>query len=85
MRIGYKACRGCGAETNVADLVSGFCPSCAKAHVNRLSGYQREYEAAVASGDAGASSRVAELISEYEQSERVRLRDAVRAPGAGKK
>ena len=63
---GYLRCRSCGTETNCADLVSGFCPVCAKIHV-----------AALAAGDPAASERVAALISEYEQSERVRLKDAV--------
>ena len=78
MKIGFKFCRGCGAETNCADLVSGYCPNCAKVHVARLSEYQRQYEAAVAAGDASASGKIAALISRYEQSERLRLKDARR-------
>ena len=74
---GYLRCRSCGAETNCADLVSGFCPVCAKIHVAALADLQRQYDAALAAGDSAASERVAALISEYEQSERVRLKDAV--------
>ena len=73
---GYLRCRSCGAETNCADLVSGFCPVCAQIHVAALADLQRQYDAAMAAGDPAASERVAELIGEYEQSERVRLKDA---------
>lgn len=74
---GYLRCRSCGAETNCADLVSGFCPVCAQIHVAALADLQRQYDAALAAGDPVASERVAALISDYEQSERVRLKDAV--------
>lgn len=75
MKIGYKLCRGCGEETNCAELVSGYCPTCAKVHADNLSAYQRQYEAAIAGGDKTASARVGALISEYERSERLRLKD----------
>lgn len=73
---GYLRCRSCGAETNCADLVSGFCPVCAQIHIAALSDLQRQYDAALAAGDAAATERVADLIGAYEQSERVRLKDA---------
>lgn len=78
MSSGYKPCRGCGELTNCVELVSGFCPECAKAHVRYLSDLQRQYQAAVDAGDADASEKVASLIFEYQHVERVRLKDALR-------
>lgn len=75
MKIGYKGCRGCGAETNCADLVSGFCPACARAHAMKLSEYQRQYQQYVEDGHERASAYVAEIIRAYQQSEGVRLKD----------
>lgn len=85
MRKGYKLCRICGEEENVADMVSGCCPVCARYHAQKLSEYQRQYESAVAAGEPDAVSRVSELIAEYEQSERVRLKDAHREHSPGVK
>lgn len=85
MRIGYKKCRGCHEETNCAELVSGYCPECSQAHVMFLSEYQRQYEAAVSAGEVGVASRVSELISGFEQSERLRLKDARREHSPGVK
>lgn len=76
MRIGYLPCRGCGSETNCADLVSGYCPSCARAHAAALASLQREYEGTLAAGDPAAAKGVGEIISSYENSEGLRLKDA---------
>lgn len=73
--IGYLHCRDCGQERNCADLVGGLCPTCARERVARLADLQVRYQTAVDAGEAGASSRVAELIRDYQRSERVRLKD----------
>ncbi len=79
MRIGCAVCRECKAEALAVDMISGLCPACASLRVEKLAGLQREYQAAVDAGDASASVRVAEIIAEYEQRERVRLKAARRA------
>lgn len=71
--VGYRSCRACGEEWNCADLVAGLCPACARVRAHRLADLQREYQAAVDAGEAGASARVADLIREYQRSEGVRL------------
>ena len=73
--IGYLHCRDCGQERNCADLVGGLCPTCARKRVARLADLQVRYQAAVDAGEPGASRRVAELIRDYQRSERVRLKD----------
>ena len=73
--IGYRSCRACGHEVNCADLVGGLCPVCARERVAYLADLQVRYQAAVDAGETGASSRVAELIRDYQRSERVRLKD----------
>lgn len=73
--IGYLSCRDCGQERNCADLVGGLCPTCARERVARLADLQVQYQAAVDAGEPGASNRVAELIRDYQRSERVRLKD----------
>lgn len=73
--IGYLSCRDCGQERNCADLIGGLCPTCARKRVARLADLQVQYQAAVDTGKPGASSRVAELIRDYQRSERVRLKD----------
>lgn len=73
--IGYRSCRACGHEVNCADLVGGLCPTCARERVAYLADLQVQYQAAVDAGEPGASSRVAELIRDYQRSERVRLKD----------
>lgn len=73
--IGYRSCRACGHEANCADLVGGLCPVCARERVAYLADLQVRYQAAVDAGEAGASSRVAEIIRDYQRSERVRLKD----------
>lgn len=73
--IGYRSCRACGHEVNCADLVGGLCPVCARERVARLADLQVRYQAAVDAGELGASSRVAEIIRDYQRSERVRLKD----------
>ena len=73
--IGYLNCRDCGQEVNCADLVGGLCPVCARERIAYLADLQAQYQAAVDAGEPGASSRVAEIIREYQQSERVRLKD----------
>ena len=73
--IGYLHCRDCGQERNCADLVGGLCPTCARKRVARLADLQVRYQAAVDAGEVGASSRMAELIRDYQRSERVRLKD----------
>ena len=73
--IGYRNCRSCGQEVNAADLVGGLCPACARERAAWLADLQREYQAAVDAGEAGASARAAELIREYQASEGVRLKD----------
>lgn len=71
--VGFRSCRDCGETVNCADLVGGLCPACARERVEHLAELQRQYEAAVDAGVAGASARVAEIIRDYQQSERVRL------------
>lgn len=71
--IGYLSCRDCGQERNCADLVGGLCSACARERVARLADLQVQYQAAVDAGEPGASSRVAELIRDYQRSERVRV------------
>lgn len=73
--IGYRSCRACGQEVNCADLVGGLCPICARERVAYLADLQVQYQAAVDAGEPGASSRVAEIIRDYQRSERVRLKD----------
>jgi len=73
--IGYRSCRDCGQEVNCADIVGGLCPVCARKRVARLADLQVQYQAAVDAGEPGTSSRMAELIRDYQRSERVRLRD----------
>lgn len=73
--IGYLNCRNCGQEINAADLVGGLCPTCAKERAAWLADLQRKYQAAVDAGETGASTRVAELIRDYQISEGVRLKD----------
>lgn len=73
--IGYLSCRACGHEVNCADLIGDLCPACARERVARLADLQVQYQAAVDAGEPGASSRVAELIRDYQRSERVRLKD----------
>lgn len=73
--IGYRSCRACGQEVNCADLVGGLCPVCARERVAYLADLQVRYQAAVDAGEVGASSRMAELIRDYQRSERVRLKD----------
>lgn len=73
--IGYLKCRDCGEEYNCADLVSKLCPKCARSRIERLADLQGQYEAALEAGETGASARVAQLIREYQQSERVRLKN----------
>lgn len=73
--IGYRSCRACGHEVNCADLVGGLCPVCARERVAYLADLQVQYQAAVDAGAPGASSRVAEIIRDYQRSERVRLKD----------
>ena len=72
---GYRSCRDCGQEVNCADLVGGLCPVCARERIVYLADLQVRYQAAVDAGEPGASSRVAELIRDYQRSERVRLKD----------
>ena len=72
---GYRSCRDCGQEVNCADLVGGLCPVCARERVAYLADLQVRYQAAVDAGEPGASSRVAELIRDYQRSEHVRLKD----------
>lgn len=72
---GYRSCRDCGQEVNCADLVGGLCPVCALERVAYLADLQVRYQAAVDAGEPGASSRVAELIRDYQRSEHVRLKD----------
>lgn len=76
MDLGYKKCRECGDLWNVADLVSGLCPECARTRTAHLANLQREYEELVRSGDAGASEDVLHLIQAYSEAEGVRLKDA---------
>lgn len=73
--VGYLKCRSCGQEMNCADLVSGLCPDCARERTRWLADMQRQYQAAVDAGEAGASARVADLIRAYQVSEGVRLKD----------
>ena len=73
--IGYRSCRACGQEVNCADLVGGLCPICARERVAYLADLQVRYQAAVDAGEPGASNRVAEIIRDYQRSERVRLKD----------
>ena len=73
--LGYKNCRSCGYLMNCADLISGLCPSCARERAAYLAYLQRDYQAAVEAGDPAASSRVADLILNYQISEGVRLKD----------
>ena len=73
--IGYRSCRACGHEVNCADLVGGLCPICARERVAYLADLQVRYQAAVDAGETGASSRVAEIIRDYQRLERVRLKD----------
>ena len=73
--IGYRNCRDCQQEFNCADLISGLCPTCAGKRAVRLVDLQHQYQAAVDAGEAGAISRVAEIIREYQLSEGVRLKD----------
>ncbi len=73
--IGYLSCRSCGQEMNCADLVGGLCPPCARERTAWLADMQRQYQAAVDVGEAGASARVADLIRGYQASEGVRLKD----------
>ena len=73
--IGYLSCRACGQEVNCADLVGGLCPICARERIARLADLQVQYQNAVDAGEPGASSRVAEIIRDYQRSERVRLKD----------
>lgn len=73
--IGYRSCRACGHEVNSADLVGGLCPVCARERVAYLANLQVQYQAAVDAGETGASSRVAEIIRDYQRSERVRRKD----------
>lgn len=77
--IGYLKCRECGEEYNYADIVGGLCPECARSRIAHLADLQRQYESALRAGEAGASERVAQLIREYQQSERVRLKDVPEA------
>lgn len=77
--IGYLKCRECGEEYNCADIVGGLCPECARSRIAHLADLQRQYENALRAGEAGASERVAQLIREYQQSERVRLKDVPEA------
>jgi hypothetical protein len=72
---GYRSCRDCGQEVNCADLVGGLCPVCARERIVYLADLQVRYQAAVDAGEPGASSRVAELIRDYQRSEHVRLKD----------
>ncbi len=71
--IGYRSCRDCGMEVNCADLVGGLCPECARSRAARLADLQRQYQAALDAGEAGASARAADLIRAYQRSEGVRL------------
>lgn len=77
--IGYLSCRSCGSVFNCADLVSGLCPECQRERAARLGMLQSQYESALQAGDATASHRTAQLIRDYQQSERVRLRDVAGA------
>lgn len=77
--IGYLPCRDCGAETNVADLVSKLCPECARKRTAHLADLQRKYEKALEDKDTEQASAIADEIRAYQQAEGVRLKDV---PGA---
>ena len=79
MKIGYAACRCCGLEVNVVDMTGRLCPICARGRVEYLSGLQRRYQAAAQAGNHDVARELAGMISEYEQREGVRLKDAPRA------
>lgn len=79
MELGYKKCRECGDLWNVADLVSGLCPECARTRAAYLAHLQRQYEDHLRNGDDDASEDVLRLIREYTAAEGVRLKDARRA------
>ena len=75
-RVGRAYCRSCGADENVSDMVSGLCPACAYVRTKALADMQRQYATAVDAGEPDAAARVAEIITAYEQKERVQLRGA---------
>lgn len=79
MELGYRRCRECDDLWNVADLVGGLCPECARTRVSHLANLQRQYEDHLRNGDADASEDVLRLIREYTTAEGVRLKDARRA------
>lgn len=73
--IGYLPCRDCGAETNVADLVSKLCPECAKKRTFNLADLQRKYQKAMEDKDTEQAATLADQIRAYQQAEGVRLKD----------
>lgn len=77
--IGYLPCRDCGAETNVADLVSKLCSECARKRTFHLADLQRKYEKALEDGTTEQAASLADEIRAYQQAEGVRLKDI---PGA---
>lgn len=76
MKLGYRRCRECDDLWNVADLVSGLCPECARTRTAHLANLQRQYDEHLRNGDAEASEEVARLIRAYSAAEGVRLKDA---------
>jgi hypothetical protein len=70
MGKGHLNCRSCGAQTDCADLVSGFCPHCAQEHIDALSSMCRAY--AEYCKDGTKSAQLEALVS-YTRSEAERL------------
>ncbi|OPZ65866.1 MAG: hypothetical protein BWY85_00225 [Firmicutes bacterium ADurb.Bin506] len=73
MKVGYLACRLCGAETNCVDLTAGICPACSKEKAAELSALHRCFDRALAAADYGAASLATEEIENYERLWGIRL------------
>lgn len=73
MKIGYLACRCCGAETNCVELTAGICKSCSKEKAAELSALHRCFDKALAAGDYGAASVAADEVKGYESLWGIRL------------